>query len=51
MRKTYNNKKDHSKKIYVQPSIQKLGLILDKTKTNGATMAHDNTTQPTTFGS
>ena len=37
-----NSKKDHSKKVYVQPSIQKIGLISEKTKTNDAANSNDN---------
>ena len=51
MRKIYNSKKDHQKKVYVQPSIQEIGLILDKTKANGRNVNKDNTATPTTFSS
>ena len=39
----YNNsKKDHSKKVYVPPSIQEIGLISKKTKTNAIANSNDN---------
>lgn len=40
MEKIYN--KDNSKKVYIQPSIQKLGLISEKTKTNQQASSRDN---------
>ena len=42
MRKTHNSKNDHSKKVYVQPSIQEIGLISKKTKTNQQANSRDN---------
>ena len=42
MNKIYNDKKDHSKKVYVQPSIQEIGLISEKTKTNANANSNDN---------
>ena len=42
MRKTHNSKNDHSKKVYVQPSIQEIGSISKQTKTNNNANSRDN---------